>query len=243
MPKQRVREIKSNKPEKTTGQFRPRELERYPEMREYREVSQNKRIETQFKEKTGSKRVLGLPRVEGFEKSGIISNQEVKDYLKDEFSERHANNVTMETVRYNDKFIKEKEKTELAHWEKKEAAPGIGVFNKEIVVNRQMKDGNIDRKLMKDNIAHEVGHQVHNMYLEKRDQQEWIKITRDMPKDKFVSEYAKKDHFEDFAESYRYYLRNPEELKKASVEKYDFMRDHVFSGREYITGKKIEIYE
>jgi len=49
----------------------------------------------------------------------------------------------------------------------------------------------------------------------------------------FVSEYAKTNQFEDFAESYMTYIRDPETLLFASPEKYQFMRDEVFFGREY----------
>jgi hypothetical protein len=59
-------------------------------------------MEKQFREKTESQRVLGLPRVEGFEKSGVMTNDEVRDYLKDTFPERHVNNITTESVRYSD---------------------------------------------------------------------------------------------------------------------------------------------
>ena len=49
----------------------------------------------------------------------------------------------------------------------------------------------------------------------------------------FVSDYARTNQSEDFAESYAAYIRDPEGLAFQSQEKYDFMRDYVFGGREY----------
>lgn len=49
----------------------------------------------------------------------------------------------------------------------------------------------------------------------------------------FVSEYAKTNPSEDFAESYRYYIIDPELLKFMSPGKYEFMKNLVFNGREY----------
>ncbi|MGF1567287.1 MAG: hypothetical protein ACFCVD_04330 [Nodosilinea sp.] len=49
----------------------------------------------------------------------------------------------------------------------------------------------------------------------------------------FVSSRANKDVCEDFAETYTTYLHDPERLKFYSPEKYEFMRQEVFSAREY----------
>lgn len=55
----------------------------------------------------------------------------------------------------------------------------------------------------------------------------------------FVSGYAKTDPFEDFAESYNYYLLHGDNFRilagnnEAMMKKYDFMREKVFNGREF----------
>lgn len=55
----------------------------------------------------------------------------------------------------------------------------------------------------------------------------------------FVSEYAMTDPFEDFAESYLYYVLHGESFRRLSLvnsqleAKYDFLRDYVFDGVEY----------
>ena len=228
------KEINSNKsPEKKTSQIRPRELERKPERKEHRDIPEWKRMETQFREKTEKKRILGLPRVEGFDKSGVTTDKEVKEYLKDTFPERHANNITMESVKYNDKYVGDKKETELGHWEKKELGKDLDIYNKDIVINRQTEGGNVSRDEIEATLAHEVGHQTHNMYFDNSDRKGWEKLSGDRPQNKCVSEYARTNSHEDFAESYKAYIRDPESLKKADPEKYNYMQNKVFSGREY----------
>ena len=49
----------------------------------------------------------------------------------------------------------------------------------------------------------------------------------------FISERSRTDECEDFAETYTTYLHDPEKLKFSSPEKYEFMKQEVWSGREY----------
>jgi len=46
----------------------------------------------------------------------------------------------------------------------------------------------------------------------------------------FVSDYAKTNEREDFAESVEFYWLNPDELRRVSQGKFDFIRDQVFNG-------------
>lgn len=56
----------------------------------------------------------------------------------------------------------------------------------------------------------------------------------------FVTEYASSDPFEDFAESYNFYLLHGSQFKYAAqfntrlMQKYIYMRDHMFGGREFV---------
>jgi hypothetical protein len=58
----------------------------------------------------------------------------------------------------------------------------------------------------------------------------------------FVSGYAMSDPFEDFAESYAYYILHGDEfrelVKSNSIlqEKYDYLKNRVFNGKEYYNG-------
>ncbi len=49
----------------------------------------------------------------------------------------------------------------------------------------------------------------------------------------FVSNRAITDKCEDFAETYTNYIHDPVKLKSHSQEKYEFMKQEIFSGREY----------
>lgn len=49
----------------------------------------------------------------------------------------------------------------------------------------------------------------------------------------FVSPYARTNIYEDFAETYMNYVRDPQRLLFCSPEKYEFMRNEIFSGNEY----------
>jgi len=58
----------------------------------------------------------------------------------------------------------------------------------------------------------------------------------------FVSGYAQTDVFEDFAESYAYYVLHGNEFRELAysnavlASKYDFLKNKVFNGKEYFTG-------
>jgi hypothetical protein len=74
------KEIDQYKPEKRTDQTRLRELNRMPEKRQHREVSEQRKIQARFSEKTERKGTLGQPGVEGFDKSGVKPDQDAREY-------------------------------------------------------------------------------------------------------------------------------------------------------------------
>ena len=92
-----------------------------------------------------------------------------------------------------------------------------------------------------DTIVHEIGHNVHknirstDMNLDGR----WAELYRQSEDTfvrnglGFVSDYARANKFEDFAETYMAYVRHPEILKYYNPLKYEFMRLEVFQGQEY----------
>lgn len=209
-----------------------RELVRRKETKEYRDIPKDKVIETGFKEKTEQKRVLNLPRVEGFDKSGIMTDQEVRDYLKDTLPEKHANNITMDSVRYSDQVVRSGKEQELGYWKSEKDAPFLQP-DQDIVINKQKLEGEKGREQMKDTLTHEVGHQAYFKFLPESDRRDWGKLSGDRPRQECINEYARKNQYEDFAVSYRAYVRDPGTLKQVSQEKYNFMRDKVFEGREY----------
>ncbi len=91
--------------------------------------------------------------------------------------------------------------------------------------------------------AHEFAHNFSNLG-NLDESPEWLNISgwidnegkweREPSTDnRFVSKYAKGNPAEDFAESVVAYRYNPEGLRAASVEKYNFIKELVFKGREY----------
>jgi len=94
---------------------------------------------------------------------------------------------------------------------------------------------------MKDTVTHEIGHNAYAGIVENNPElaakwealntESWQKLLTDGTG--FVSDYATTNKYEDFAESYRTYVCDPEKLQILSPEKYAFMHDQVFAGREY----------
>ena len=86
---------------------------------------------------------------------------------------------------------------------------------------------------MLDTLTHEVGHNVHyNMRIDNLElANQWAELhQQDVG---FVSDYARTNEFEDFAESYRAYVRQPQTLQLYSPIKYEFLRVNAFDGYEY----------
>lgn len=48
-----------------------------------------------------------------------------------------------------------------------------------------------------------------------------------------ISDYAKTDPYEDFAESVAAYVVDSAELKRAAPEKYTYIQDRVMGGRQF----------
>ena len=95
---------------------------------------------------------------------------------------------------------------------------------------------------MKDTIVHEIGHNVYDDILEKNlslskkweDLHSKSLVMYPIEGYGFVSSYAMTDKYEDFSESYMTYIRDPERLEFYSPDKYAFLQNNVFSGKEYV---------
>lgn len=74
-------------------------------------------------------------------------------------------------------------------------------------------------------ILHEFGHVLGSKL---DDTAEW----KSMPR-KFISQYAKTNDAEDFAESFLAYRFAPNKLKKTSAERYNFIKEKLFNGLEF----------
>jgi hypothetical protein len=94
------------------------------------------------------------------------------------------------------------------------------------------------KQAMCETIVHEIGHHCH-LDLRRRDPLRWIAwgVMFSNTQDRltaFVSGYARTNSSEDFAESYAAYIFTPKLLARTNLQKYQLLRDHVFSGREYL---------
>jgi hypothetical protein len=77
-------------------------------------------------------------------------------------------------------------------------------------------------------LHHEIGHFVFFLVIGSRVKKTWV--TELSPGSSCVTPYAGRNPWEDFAETYAYYVLQPRVLEKKLPEKHAFMRDCVFSG-------------
>ncbi len=167
-----------------------------------------------------------VPPVSGFEQSGVTTNEEIQMHLEEDFPPDHVSPSTIESIEYvneyqgaDDDYIAGR------HHYTSETTGHIEIYP-------QTPDGCEDKGQLEETIAHEVGHNVH-ANLSPEAQTTWEQISTTSGPDEFVSDYAKTDVYEDFAESYATYQHDSELLREASSAKYDFMRDEVYHGHEY----------
>lgn len=58
---------------------------------------------------------------------------------------------------------------------------------------------------------------------------------------KFVRDYASEDPAEDFSESLAYYVMHPKELLRLDPKKYNYYKNKIFGGREYIKESDLDL--
>lgn len=178
-------------------------------------VGQNKEVEA-----------VGDTKICGFEKIQEMDNKEIADYLNETIPPEHLSSCP-----------------EIAYNPKEDAFQDpncLGVFyldSNRIAIASKERFADYDSML--DVLTHEVGHHKHNL-MEKLDTDmaaKWEKLHAESLENYngfgFVSEYAMTDCYEDFAESYMTYIRDPELLQVMNPEKYAFLKYNVFDGREY----------
>ena len=164
--------------------------------------------------------------VQGFEKSEILSNEDVAEHLSTELPEEHGDVKRVKEIEYTDEYIGD-ERTYIAG---RCVTDEHGVSK--IEINRQSPESSHDAEGMKQTITHEVGHNVY-YNLDEGQREEWREIYYDSARRQFVSAYARTNEREDFAESYKAYVHDPERLKRRSLAKHKFMHHYVFKRREY----------
>ena len=78
-------------------------------------------------------------------------------------------------------------------------------------------------------LYHEIGHFVYFLAINSVVKKQWVtKVHPGLPS---TTPYGSRNFAEDFAESYACFVRDQEDLRRRLPEKWQFMRDKVFSGK------------
>lgn len=170
-----------------------------------------------------------LNNIVNFETSGLLTNEQVQLYLSQTIPPAHLNHC---------RVIEYQNRTVSSH-----ATPVSGSFTpmfRQIYVYAGSQEFQNNGRLL-DTLVHEIGHNVH--YNLRRDRWElatrWTELYRQsqdlFARERlgFVSDYARFNDYEDFAETYRAYIHDPDLLRLLNPDKYEFMRVNIFEGIEY----------
>jgi hypothetical protein len=167
--------------------------------------------------------------VTNFDASAVISNEEVKRYLRETIPLSHLDGCRG-----------------IEYFHQPGSIHGTPIAGSIVPIYREIQVFAVDiqyqtAEQILDTVTHEIGHNVHkNIRANNFDLDiQWAALHAQSQESYrndglgFVSDYARSNKFEDFAESYRTYVRDPEILIFYNVAKYDFMRIEVFTGLEY----------
>ncbi len=167
--------------------------------------------------------------INGFGASGVILDEEVQQYLLNTIPLDHLNHC--------------REINYMAIDARAHSTPIAGniipVYREIYVYSTSSEQQNVEFLL--DTLIHEIGHNVHyNIRRSNFDLDvQWAELHR-QSEDMFlrdgagfVSNYARTNKFEDFAESYMVYVRVPNMLLFLNPDKYEYMKTVIFEGYEY----------
>ena len=187
---------------------------------------------------TDAREFVGMTEIRDFERSGLISNEDIARHVRDTLPSSHSEEITSIAYRPDHLLFV--------------TNPGVLGFYR----SGEITIGPIERSQWPEGldvlqtpldegvlwtITHEVGHDVYQHYLEASPalSGDWYTLhnysfaLNASAGRGFVTAYSATDVQEDFCESYMAYVHDPERLQFYNPEKYEFMRDYVFSGREY----------
>jgi len=166
------------------------------------------------------------PIITGFEKSSEMNNEDVQHYVEERIPLPHLNELTR--IVYADTYKTDDSQYIVGHIV---LNPLTGKYDT-VIIYRQPPDVDDLRREIKVTIAHEIGHNVYFNVLDGATRAEWECLSASSRG--YVTNYAKRNVEEDFAESYAIYIVDPELLRGLNPDKYAFLRDRVFNGREYL---------
>jgi hypothetical protein len=171
---------------------------------------------------------VGSTEIGNFEASGWASTEEVTSFLRETLPPTHLENCR--NIRYEPKLSAEHPNT-------------VGVFDcksREIIIGKGFEHlQGMEDKI--ESLTHQAAYNAYeNIKINRPDVAKQWSDLHDQSLERnnrdglgFVSSRANTNDWEDFAETYTTYVHDPEKLKFYSPEKYEFMRQEVFSAREY----------
>lgn len=171
-----------------------------------------------------------IPNIEGFDEYSDLPSNAVEGIVKDIIPEEHLEKCA--------NIICTDEKALWAVY-----PDALGLYNVETrdIILAGSKSFDETGENTVEVLFHEIGHNAHAVLEEHNPSaaKEWERLhdsslaANELNGFGFVSEYAKTDASEDFAECYSQYIANPSLLEFMSPEKYTFMKTNVFDGKEY----------
>lgn len=183
---------------------------------------------------------IGATEVCNFEGCEAIKNEQLADYIRETIPLSHLEGCPR--IEYDPEhaiFVDSPDT--LGFYECDSHAIHIGGND----INMASSEGLLDT------VTHEIGHNAYDEMKANSPQlaDKWEQINADSQKEYaesgfgFVSGYARTNQYEDFAESYKAYIRDPELLQMMSNDKYEFMHQYVFHGREYQLNDFVSVAE
>lgn len=165
-----------------------------------------------------------IDKIQGFGASGVTSDEAVEQYIRRTLPLHHLDHCR------GIKYIA----VDAAAHSTPIAGNIIPVYRE---INIYSHGAFESEDFLLDTLVHEIGHNVH--YNIRRDNfdldVQWAELFRQSEKDRelFISDYAQTNKFEDFAETYMFYVRYPDFLMLVNLNKYEYMRSKIFNGQEY----------
>ena len=189
----------------------------------------NSSLEGLIETVSDSAELIGQTEIDGFENSELFSNEKIADHLRHELPHTHLEGCP--SIRYQ---------PDHEHFNSWSGASVLGFFELD---SHQIKIGPMERfdasYDVLETVTHEVGHNVHFNLIQSSPETvgNWERLHQqsNISEEGFVSQYARTDAYEDFAETYKVYVHDPEFLQFVNPEKYDFMKNEIFYGREYVS--------
>ena len=171
--------------------------------------------------------------IEGFDKSKVVSNLEIRDFINETFDSKLIYNV--ERIGFVDVY-----KSQLSNQDSLDNLFSKGLYiassyflnestgKAEIEIYRQDPFLNCSKEFILFCLAHEIGH---NLYESMSDElkSNWHRIVVTSNRDAFVSARAAANILEDFCECFASYYLSREKLRACCKKKYEFFKSLLLS--------------